>query len=111
MNNGYTLAVILIAAAMTALTRILPHLAFSRRAELPQTVSYLGESLPAAIMVILVAYCLRSIDFAAYPSGIPEAISVLVVVFLQFTLKKTFLSIVAGTAVYMIIIRTAFPLL
>ena len=109
-GSGYTLALILIAAAMTALTRALPHLVFSRRTTLPATVTYLGTALPAAIMIILVAYCLRTINFADYPSGIPELISVAVVVLLQYTLKKPFLSIVVGTALYMLLIRTVFVL-
>ena len=103
-----TALIIAIIAGMTWLTRGLPYLIFSRKSP-PPMVDYLGKALPSAIMVILVVYCLRNTPFAAPPHGAPELISVAVVAGLQLWRKNRFLSIVAGTACYMLLIRTAFP--
>jgi branched-subunit amino acid transport protein AzlD len=71
-------------------------------------VSYLGGALPPAIMVILVLYCLRGIRFASFPHGLPELLSAVIVVAVQFWKKNTILSVALGTACYMCLIRTVF---
>jgi len=103
-GNVYMLAAIAVVALTTWLTRALPFLAFRNR-ELPETVRYLGEVLPPAIMVILVVYCLRNIHFNLAPHGIPEFSAALLVVLLQVWRKNMYLSIVAGTVCYMLLIR------
>lgn len=103
----YAVLAILVVAAVTWLTRGLPFLVFGRRA-LPDMVSYLGRVLPATIMVVLVLYCIRGVDFSAWPFGLAELISIALVAVLQLWKRSTFLSIVAGTACYMILIRTVF---
>ena len=103
-GTAYLLAAICIVALTTWLTRALPFLAFRKR-ELPDVVRYLGKVLPPAIMVILVVYCLRSIHFTLPPHGLPEGIAALLVVFLQVWKKNMYISIVAGTVCYMLLIR------
>lgn len=98
-----------ISAAATMLTRALPFLLFGGKRKLPAVISYLGTVLPAAIMVILVLYCLWGIDFSGYPFGLAELISLAAVIGLQIWKKNTIASIVAGTFLYMVLIRTAFP--
>ena len=56
-------------------------------------------------MVILVVYCLRNIHFNLAPHGIPEFSAALLVVLLQVWRKNMYLSIVAGTVCYMLLIR------
>ena len=68
-------------------------------------VHYLGKVLPPAIMTVLVIYCLRETSFIQYPFGIPEIIASLLVIVLQLIRRNMYLSIVAGTACYMILIR------
>ena len=64
-------AVIGVVALVTAFTRGAPYLLFgSKQKTPPAMVRYLGTVLPGAIMVILVAYCLRNIQFSAYPYGL-----------------------------------------
>lgn len=110
MNNTlHTAAIIGVIALMTWITRGLPYLLFSRKAP-PPIVTYLGEVLPPAIMVILVVYCLRHTGFALPPHGAPELISVLVVAVLQAWKRNTLLSIFLGTVCYMLLIRTVFPI-
>jgi len=68
-------------------------------------VHYLGRVLPPAIMTVLVIYCLRETSFIEYPFGIPEIIASLLVIVLQLIRRNMYLSIVAGTVCYMILIR------
>ncbi len=103
-QTAYTLAAVFVVALTTWLTRALPFLAFRNR-ELPDVVRYLGDVLPPSIMVILVVYCLRNIRFNAAPHGIPELSAALLVVLLQIWRKNMYLSIVAGTVCYMLLIR------
>ena len=63
-----------------------------------------------AIMVVLVAYCLRSVDLSAPPYGAATWVSLLVTVGLHVWRRNTVLSVVAGTVCYMVLIRTVFPL-
>ena len=70
-NLTYIILVIFIAAIVTWLTRAIPFLIFGNR-ELPEKVKYLGGVLPPAIMIILVVYCLRNINFKNINSFLPE---------------------------------------
>lgn len=109
MNKDIYIALgILVCALSTWATRALPFLLFGGKRELPAFVRYLGQVLPSAIMVILVCYCLRGISFAEPKAFAPELIASVVVAILQLRKKNTFLSIAAGTACYMILIRTLF---
>lgn len=103
----YGAAAIGVIALMTALTRGLPYLVFGK-GEIPPMVEYLGSVLSPAIMVILVVYCLRNVSFLTAPYGGAEICSLLLVGVLQVWRKNVILSIVAGTACYMILIRTVF---
>ena len=80
MNTHAALLVIIMAAA-TMLLRFLPFLVF--RKEVPPYITYLGEVLPAAIIGMLVVYCLKDTVLISAPFGIPELIAGLAVVGLQ----------------------------
>lgn len=105
----FGVAAIVVIALMTALTRGLPYLIFGK-GDIPPMVEYLGSVLSPAIMVILVLYCLRNVSFTTPPFGGAEICSLLLVTGLQLWRKNIILSIVAGTACYMILIRTIFLL-
>jgi branched-subunit amino acid transport protein AzlD len=105
MSEGiYPVAVIAVIAAVTWALRAFPFVLFGNR-PLPKSIQYLGKALPPAIMTVLVIYCLRDTDFAQAPHGIPEAIACILVVILQIVRKNMYLSIIAGTVCYMILIR------
>ena len=105
MNNTiYLIAVIAIISIVTWTLRAFPFLLFGSR-PLPKTVQYLGKVLPPAIMTVLVIYCLRDTDIGQFPHGVPELAACTLVVILQILRKNMYLSIVAGTACYMILIR------
>ena len=63
----FTALSIAVIAAVTWLCRLAAFMIFGGKREIPKTVTYLGRVLPPAIMVILVFYCLRSVDFTSRP--------------------------------------------
>ena len=105
MNNTmYPIAVIGVIAVVTWVLRAFPFLLFGNR-PLPKVIRYLGKALPPAIMTVLVIYCLRDISFSQSPFGIPELAACALVVILQAVRKNMYLSIIAGTVCYMVLIR------
>ena len=100
----YPAAAIAVAALVTLALRAFPFLLFGGR-PLPGAVQYLGKVLPPAIMTVLVIYCLRDTVLTRAPFGIPELAACALTVILQAARKNMYLSIVAGTACYMLLIR------
>ena len=105
MNSNIGILV-LIMSLVTAALRFLPFLIFRR--SVPEYITYLGRVLPAAIIGMLVVYCLKDITFAAFPFGIPEMIAALCVVLLQAWKRNSLISILFGTAVYMALVQLVF---
>lgn len=99
----YSLLLIAVMGAVTQLLRFLPFALFSQKT--PEPVLYLGKVLPAAIMAMLVVYCLRNTKILAAPHGIPEALAVLAVVLLHKWRHNTLLSILCGTVFYMALLH------
>ena len=93
-------------AAVTFLLRALPFLVFHK--ETPPYRSFLGKVLPPAIIGMLVIYCLKDVDIFRAPYGLPELIAGLSVVGLQAWKRNSLVSILAGTVIYMVLIRTVF---
>ena len=93
-------------ALVTALTRFLPFILF--RKNTPAYVSYLGRVLPTAIIGMLVVYCLKDVSLMGAPHGLPELIACACVVAVQVWRRNAIISILSGTAVYMLLIRLVF---
>lgn len=105
MNNTvYLILTIAVVAVVTWALRAFPFLLFGSR-PLPKTIQYLGKVLPPAIMTVLVIYCLRDTDVGQFPHGVPELLACIAVAVLQIVRKNMYLSIIAGTACYMVLIR------
>lgn len=104
MSTWYAFAIVAVAALVTALLRFLPFIVL-RGKETPPFITYLGQVLPYAIMAMLVVYCLKDVSITAAPYRVPEAAATLVVVLLHVWKRNTLLSIVGGTAVYMMLIH------
>ena len=102
-----SILIIAVCALCTFAERALPFLIFSKR-QVPELVKYLGRVLPMAVMTALVVYCLRGISFAATADFLPELIAAAAVVALHLWKKSTFLSIVGGTALYMVLVQMVF---
>ena len=102
-------ALIILAITLgTQLTRWIPFLLFPEDREPPKVVTYLGRVLPAAMMGLLVVYCLRGIQWTAAPHGVPEVVSVAVVAALHKWKGNVLLSIAGGTILYMLLVQVVF---
>lgn len=108
INVIHAVLIIAVAAGCTILLRALPFLVFGGNKGVPATIQYLGDYLPAAIMVTLVVYCLKSVNFFEGNHGLPEIISVTLVVILHFWRRNVILSVGLGTICYMLLIRFSF---
>ena len=101
----YVVLAIFIAAVVTFSLRALPFLLFSGNRKMPDWLSRLGAVLPSAIMAVLIVYCLKGVKSDMIGTGLPSAIAVLVVALSYKWKHNTFLSILFGTAVYMLLLR------
>ena len=97
-----------IVVAATLLTRFSAFLIFPPGKKAPEFVPYLGKALPAAVMGMLVVYTFKDTIVLSYPYGIPELIALLVTVGMHLWKRNMFMSIGAGTVVYMILIQAVF---
>ena len=107
MDKLHAAALVAVVAAVTIALRFAPFLLLRGR-ETPKFIAYLGRVLPYAIMGMLVVYCLRGVSFSAVSTWVPQAISVALVALLHIWKKNTLLSIIAGTACYMILVQAIF---
>ena len=97
---------IAIMAGVTILLRFLPFILFRKKT--PAYIAYLGKVLPPAIIGMLVIYCLKDVSLATAPYGLPEAIAAFGVVTLQALTRKSLVSILGGTILYMLLIQVVF---
>lgn len=104
----HEIAIICVVALCTLVTRALPFWVLGGKKEIPQTVQYLGKVLPPAIMIILVIYCLKSVNLWTGNRGIPEFMAIALVAILHLWKKNTLLSIGAGTIFYMVLVQVVF---
>lgn len=92
----------------TMATRFLPFIVFSGNKPTPKFISYLGNALPAAIFGMLVVYCLKDVNLLAASYGLPELISIIMVVALHLWKRQMLLSISSGTLCYMLLVQLVF---
>lgn len=95
-------------ALATMLTRFLPFLIFRADKPTPKYIKYLGKALPAAIFGMLVVYCLKNVSLLTGSHGIPELISIVLVVGLHLWKRNMLLSIGGGTVCYMLLVQWVF---
>ena len=92
----------------TVATRFLPFLVFSVDKPTPKYIQYLGKALPAAIFGMLGVYCLKNVSILTGSHGIPELISIVLVVALHLWRRQMLLSIAGGTVCYMLLVQFVF---
>lgn len=92
----------------TLVTRFLPFIIFSGKKETPKFIQYLGKALPAAIFALLLVYCLKNVNLLDGSHGIPEAVSLALVVGLHLWKRQILLSIAGGTICYMLLVQLVF---
>ena len=102
----HALLIVLICAGVTLALRVAPFVFFGGKGGVPPVIKRLGKALPPAIMAALVVYCLKSVPFGAFSDGIKQLIAGAVVVLVHLAKRNTLLSIAAGTAAYMLLIRS-----
>jgi len=96
-----------ICAVITLALRALPFLVMGKK-ETPPFISYLGRALPGAIMAMLVVYCLKNVSFTALSGFVPEICAGTVTVLLHLWKRNPLISIIGGTAVYMLLVQFIF---
>lgn len=92
----------------TMLTRFIPFMVFPAGKDTPKYIQYLGKVLPAAVFGLLVVYCLKNVSLFAGSHGIPEMISIMVVVALHLWKRQMLISIAGGTVCYMLLVQFVF---
>lgn len=92
----------------TAVTRFLPFLLFPAGRPTPKYVQYLGKALPAAVFGLLVVYSLKDVSILTGSHGIPELISIVLVIVLHVWKRQMLLSIAGGTVCYMLLVQFVF---
>lgn len=92
----------------TAVTRFLPFLLFPAGRLTPKYVQYLGKVLPAAVFGLLVVYSLKDVSIFTGNHGIPELISMVLVIVLHVWKRQMLLSIAGGTVCYMLLVQFVF---
>jgi branched-subunit amino acid transport protein AzlD len=106
-DNAYLLAASLTMGAVTFALRSLPFAALKplRGSAL---IGFLSRHMPAGIMIILAVYTLRGVSVAEAPHGLPEAIALAATVVLHLWRRNAVLSILGGTALYMVLVGAVF---
>ena len=94
MSNIQALTAIALAAAGTFFMRALPFTLLGKKQE-----------IPAAIMAVLIVYCLKSVPMDFGGTGLCQLLAVGVCVLLHLWKKNTLLSIVGSTAFYMVLLQ------
>ena len=108
-DTGYLLAVTAVAGGITILLRAFPFLFFGN-GKPPRWVLYLGRRLSPAAIAMLAVYCLADYARVRIPRehcwGAAEALASLTVVGMQLWKRNPLLSILSGTALYMVLVQT-----
>ena len=105
MSTAYIILAIAVSAAVTFMLRALPFAAFRGEKTMPAWLERLGQTLPNAIMAVLVVYCLKGAAADFVGTGVPQLIAVAVVAVNYKLRHSTFLSILLGTGAYMALLR------
>lgn len=106
-DTTYVFAAVAVMAVVTFALRAIPF-AVLKPLRSSALVTYIGIYMPAGVMLILVMYSLKGASFTGPSHGIPELVAVVVTATTHLWRKNAVLSIVAGTAVYMTLVNSAF---
>ena len=107
-NNAHAMLLILTMTAGTMATRFLPFLLLGDKRQTPPFIAYLGKVLPYAIMGMLVVYCLKGVSLTEISSVLPAVLGVGITAGLHLWKRNTLISIIGGTAVYMLLVQMVF---
>jgi branched-subunit amino acid transport protein AzlD len=102
MQNDAILVPIVVMASITFFTRLLPFLFFKGKRP-PDILGYLEKYIPPMILLLLVIYCLKDVSWGQRPYGLPELISIAILVAVHLWKNNALLSICVGTILYMVL--------
>ena len=108
MSDSHAMIILLVIGFVTLMTRILPVLIFGRGEKVPDYILYLGKSVPFTAMGLLIVYCLKDVPIREVPHGLPELIALSVVSGTYLWKRNSILSVVIGTAIYMLLVQAVF---
>ena len=108
LSTTQAIIMIFVAAVCTFLTRLFPFALFSSKKEVPAAIKYLGDILPAAIIGILIVYCLRDFTGGEINVIVPRLIAAAATAIIHLWKRNTLLSIAVGTIGYMLLIHFVF---
>jgi branched-subunit amino acid transport protein AzlD len=92
-------------ASGTVIPRAVPFVCFSRR-EPPKALLMIEDKLPLMILMLLVIYCIKDVEWLVSPYGLPEVLSIGLVATVHLWRRNAMLSIFAGIGCYMILVQT-----
>lgn len=98
-------ALIAVAALCTLAVRALPFVLLGGKRSLSPRMQAVSRTLPAAVMALLVIYCLRNVQFDAAANWLPALAAAAVTAGLHIWRRSDLLSIAGGTACYMLLLR------
>jgi len=108
VSKVYLASGVAVVALVTLLLRALPFLIFRRERKTPELVLRLGRMIPFAAVGMLSVYCLKDLSFSSFSGWLPELLAVAVVTGLHLWRKNTLLSMIGGTACYMLLVQFVF---
>lgn len=100
-STGYLLAGLGVMFLVTVALRAAPFVALARLRD-SQVVRYLGRTMPAGVMVVLVVYTLRDTT-TALDSWLPAAAALMVTLGVHVMWRRAAISIVLGTGTFMLL--------
>lgn len=108
MNSPLLLNQVIIAIFASAIlilgTRIISFVLFTKR-EPPFLIQFIERYCPSLILMILLVYCLKDLNFSQAPFGLPYIGCILLTAILHLTLKNTMVSIIGSTFVYVLLTK------
>lgn len=107
-HNLYAWITVAVIALVTAAIRFLPFLAFRGGRRIPRWIEKLGKALPAAMMGMLVVFCLRGVTVTTLSGWIPALVGCAVVTVTYLWKRNTLISILLGTLCYMLLVQIVF---
>jgi branched-subunit amino acid transport protein AzlD len=108
MADKNEILMITVIAVCTFATRLFPFAVFGRGQQPSGLVKYLGKSLPAAVIAILIVYCIKTINFAVISTFAPQFIAIAIVIALHIWKRNNLISIGIGTVIYMVLVQFVF---
>ncbi|ACU75190.1 branched-chain amino acid transport [Catenulispora acidiphila DSM 44928] len=102
--NAHLLASIAVISAVTIALRATGFLVLTRFTDTP-VLRVLGTLMPPGVMAVLVVYSISSVDFSQASHAAPVVLGIGATAAIHHWRRNPFLSILAGTAAYVVLLR------